>query len=57
VQPVACGEIVATIASKSAGPGTRYLPVYAGNLDIMTAAAVRVAQEVYERRSALVGAK
>jgi acetaldehyde dehydrogenase (acetylating) len=34
-----------------------YLPAYAGNLDIMTAAAVRVAQEVYERRSALVGAK
>jgi acetaldehyde dehydrogenase (acetylating) len=32
-----------------------YLPAYAGNLDIMTAAAVRVAQEISER-STLVGA-
>jgi acetaldehyde dehydrogenase len=32
-----------------------YLPAYAGNLDIMTAAAVRVAQEISERKS-LVGA-
>ena len=33
-----------------------YLPAYAGNLDIMTSAAVRVAEAVYERRNALVGA-
>ena len=33
-----------------------YLPAYAGNLDIMTAAAVRVAQEISERTT-LVGAK
>jgi acetaldehyde dehydrogenase len=32
-----------------------YLPAYAGNLDIMTAAAVRVAQEISERKE-LVGA-
>ena len=51
--PVFDGNRVSVILEVTGA--AHYLPAYAGNLDIMTAAAVRVAQEISERKS-LVGA-
>jgi acetaldehyde dehydrogenase len=59
--PVADGEPVHTLVPAGAGPVTtrvsvflevegaaHYLPAYAGNLDIMTSAALRVAETIAE---------
>ncbi|MFK0154752.1 acetaldehyde dehydrogenase (acetylating) [Streptomyces sp. NPDC090493] len=65
--PVADGEPVHTLLPEGAGPVTtrvsvflevegaaHYLPAYAGNLDIMTSAALRVAESIARRSTAPV---
>ncbi|MEV0341842.1 acetaldehyde dehydrogenase (acetylating) [Nocardia sp. NPDC050713] len=62
--PIAAGEPVHTLVSERAGPVTtrvsvflevegaaHYLPAYAGNLDIMTSAALRVAESIAHRKT------
>jgi acetaldehyde dehydrogenase len=67
--PIADGEPVHTLLPDGAGPVTtkvtvfvevegaaHYLPAYAGNLDIMTSAALRVGEQIARRRAAKVTA-
>jgi acetaldehyde dehydrogenase len=67
--PVPAGEPVHTLVPDGAGQVTtkvsvflevegaaHYLPAYAGNLDIMTSAALRVAESIAERTTALTEA-
>jgi len=62
--PIEAGEPMHTLLPADAGPATtrvsvflevegaaHYLPAYAGNLDIMTSAALRVAESIARRRS------